>query len=98
MAEGMNRKGKELSDRISNSLKELFEGVARTALQGADEASSESLDVLKKLRKSHTRVSTIIEDSMRGLADAHEELFISGIINAVSSDDDEEDTEESSPR
>ena len=88
-------RGKKLHDEVSADLRRTFEGIAKLALQGSAEVSDDSLNVVEKMRKAHTRVTLIVDDAMRGLAEAHESMFVSGIILGATPEEDGE--EKSSP-
>jgi len=67
-------------------------------LQGASEAQDPSLTPVQKMRMAHSRITLIIDDAMRGLADAHDIMFERGIslgldiAGAISAAEDAEDT------
>ena len=73
---------------VSDELRDMFEGIAKLALQGASEASDPALNVMDKARKAHSRVTLIVDDAMRGLAKVNETMFVGMAFVAASSDDD----------
>ena len=82
--------GRKLVDEVTANLRSTFEGIAKLALQGSAEASDDSLNVIEKMRKAHTRVTLIVDDAMRGLAEAHASMFMSGILLGAEDDEGKE--------
>jgi hypothetical protein len=92
----MTEDGKWLVTQVRAEIRKTFETVAKLALQGAAEADDDSLNVIEKARKAHSRVTLIIDDAMRGLAEVNECMFVGGIMVASAVDLDAE--EPPSPR
>ncbi len=80
-----------LSKKVAEELSGTFDIIAKLAIQGSAEAADASLNVVDKVRKAHSRITLIIDDAMRGLANVTEAMFVSGILIGVSVPDDEED-------
>ena len=76
--------GENLAGRVEVELRKRFEVIAKLALQGSAEAQDPSLNVLEKMRKAHSRITLIIDDAMRGLAEVSEALFAGAMIIGVS--------------
>lgn len=72
-----------LVNQVSAEIRSMFEGIAKLALQGASEANDSSLNIMEKARKAHSRVTLIIDDAMRGLAQVNESMFVGGIMAAT---------------
>ena len=70
---------KRMNEKVSASLKKTFDLVAKTAMDGSSELQDPSLNPIERMRKAHSRVTLIVEDAMRGLADAHEVMYGEGI-------------------
>ncbi|HWQ55744.1 MAG TPA: hypothetical protein VN442_18805 [Bryobacteraceae bacterium] len=79
-----------LPEIVSAELRKTFEGIAKLALQGAAEADDPAVNIIDKARKAHARVTLIIEDAMRGLAQVNESMFVGGIIAGVEAGSDED--------
>ena len=86
----MSEEGKQLPEIVSDELRKMFEGIAKLAIQGAAEANDPSLDIIEKARKAHSRVTLIMDDAMRGLAELNESMFVGGVMAGVSVGDSEE--------
>jgi hypothetical protein len=84
----MSEYAEALVSNVSDELRDMFEGIAKLALQGASEANDPALDVIDKARKAHSRVTLIVDDAMRGLAKVNETMFVGMAFVAGSSDDD----------
>jgi hypothetical protein len=70
---------KRMNETVSISLKKTFDLVAKTAMDGSSELQDPTLGPVERMRKAHSRVTLIVEDAMRGLADAHEVMYSEGI-------------------
>jgi hypothetical protein len=69
-----------LATQVSAEIRKTFETVAKLAMQGAAEADDDSLNIVEKARKAHTRVTLIIDDAMRGLAEINNTMFVGGVM------------------
>jgi hypothetical protein len=78
MADKSDLHARQLRGDVTNQLRSTFETVAKLALQGSAEAGDESLNPIEKMRKAHSRITLIIDDAMRGLANAHESMLHPG--------------------
>jgi hypothetical protein len=70
---------KRMNEAVSINLKKTFDLVAKTAMDGSSELQDPTLGPIERMRKAHSRVTLIVEDAMRGLADAHEAMYTGGI-------------------
>lgn len=80
-----------LDERVVSELRKTFEAIAKLALQGSAEAADPSMNIIDKARKAHTRITLIIDDAMRGLAEVNEAMFAGAMMMGVSASESDAD-------